>query len=54
MYYPYNLKLTTGQKEKLAKAIKNNSAVTIRLSKNNLKGNDEMLTKTQINKISYQ
>ena len=52
MYYPYNLNLSMGQKEKLAKAIKNNSAVTIRLSKNNLKGNDEMmLTKTQINNI---
>ena len=34
------------QKEKLAKALKNNSAITIRLDKNELNGRDElMLTK---------
>ena len=51
-YHPHGVKLSEGQKKKLAKAYKENSAITIRLSKNELKGNDQlMLTKTQINKL---
>lgn len=51
-YYPRGVKLSSGQKEKLAKAYANNSAITIRLASNELVGNDElMLTKTQINKF---
>ena len=51
-YHPHGVKLSEGQKKKLAKAYKDKSAITIRLSKNELKGNDQlMLTKTQINKL---
>ena len=49
-YYEYKVNLSKGQKEKLAKAVKNSSPITLRLSKNELVGNDEMmLTKSQIN-----
>ena len=51
-YYEYKVNLSKGQKEKLAKAVKNSSPITLRLSKNTLLGNDEMmLTKSQINKL---
>ena len=51
-YYEYKVNLSKGQKEKLAKAVKNSSPITLRLSKNELVGNDElMLTKSQIGKL---
>ena len=51
-YYEYKVNLSKGQKEKLAKAVKNSSPITLRLSKNELVGNDEMmLTKSQINNL---
>lgn len=51
-YHSYGVSLSDGQKEKLGKAYRNNSAVTIRLSKNELSGPDElMLTKTQLKRI---
>ena len=47
-YHAYKVKLSKGQRQRLAKAYENNSAITIRLSKNELQGSDElMLTKTQ-------
>ena len=52
-YYPRGVNLSQGQAEKLKKAYETNSAITLRLSKNELKGaNELMLTKTQINKIN--
>lgn len=51
-YLQHGVKLTVGQKQKLARAYKNNEAITIRLSNSQLTGPDEMmLTKTQINRI---
>ena len=51
-YSPYGVKLSYGQKEKLSKALLNNSAITIRLTKNDLNGPDDlMLTKTQLKRI---
>ena len=51
-YFAYGVKLSEGQLEKLSKAYTNNSAITLRLQKSDLKGNDElMLTKTQIKRI---
>ena len=51
-YVKYGVKLSAGQKEKLAKALSNKSAITIRLSKSDLTGSDElMLTKTQLKRI---
>ena len=51
-YYSHGVSLSEGQRLRLAKAYKNNSAITIRLTNNELNGGDElMLTKTQINKI---
>ena len=50
--YEYKVNLSKGQKEKLAKAVKNSSPITLRLSKNTLVEYDEMmLTKSQINKL---
>ena len=44
--------LSKGQLEKLSRAYNNNSAITIRLARNELSGPHElMLTKTQINKL---
>ena len=44
--------LLGGQREKLAKACQNNSAMTIRLTKDELNGSDElMLAQRQINKL---
>ena len=51
-YYEYHVNLSKGQNEKLAKAVENSSPITLRLSKNELVGNDElMLTKSQIGKL---
>ena len=51
-YVKYGVKLSAGQKEKLAKALSNKSAITIRLTKSDLTGHDElMLTKTQLKRI---
>ena len=51
-YIEYGVKLTDGQKLKLASAIKNKSPLTLRLKHSHLRGNDElMLTKRQISKI---
>ena len=51
-YVKYGVKLSAGQKEKLAKALLNKSAITIRLTKSDLTGHDEvMLTRTQLKRI---
>ena len=51
-YYPYGVSLSKGQLEKLLRAYNNNSAITIRLARNELSGPHElMLTKSQINKL---
>ena len=50
-YHSHGVKLSQGKKQKLAKALRNNSAITIRLSHDELNGPDQlMLTKTQINR----
>ena len=51
-YVKYEVNLSTGQKQRLAKALSNRSAITIRLTKSDLTGNDYlMLTKTQLKRI---
>ena len=51
-YIEYGVKLTNGQKAKLASAIKNNSPLTLRIKHSHLRGSDElMLTRRQITKI---
>ena len=51
-YFEYGVKLTDGQKSKLASAILNKSPLTLRLKHGHLRGSDElMLTQRQINKI---
>ena len=51
-YVEYGVKLSQGQKQRLAKAISNKSAITLRLSKTDLSGNDSlMLTQTQLKRI---
>ena len=51
-YVKYGVKLSAGQKQKLAKALSNKSAITIRLTKSDLTGNDDlMLTRTQLKRI---
>lgn len=51
-YSRYGVKLSEGQKESLARALKKGSAMTIRLTADELMGPDELLlTQTQINKI---
>ena len=51
-YFPYSVRLSEGQMEKLSRAYANKSPITLRLEKSDLKGNDElMLTKTQIKRI---
>ena len=50
--YSYGVSLSKGQLEKLSRAYNNNSAITVRLARNELSGRHElMLTKTQINKL---
>ena len=52
-YHPFKVNLSKGQKEKLARAYKTSSPLTLRLKNNQLTGNDElMLTSQQINKIN--
>ena len=52
-YHSYGVSLSKGQKNKLAKAWRENSAITIRLTNNKLTGSDRLiLTKTQINKLN--
>ena len=51
-YYSSGVSLSKGQLEKLSRAYNNNSAITIRLARNELSGPHElMLTKTPINKL---
>ena len=51
-YIEYGVKLTDGQKSKLASAIRNKSPLTLRLKHSHLRGSDElMLTRRQIAKI---
>ena len=51
-YYSYGVSLSKGQLEKLSRAYNNNSAITIKLARNELSGPHElMLTKTQIYKL---
>ena len=51
-YFPYGVKLSQGQMQKLSRAYTTHSPVTLRLDKSDLKGNNElMLTKTQIKRI---
>ena len=51
-YVKYGVKLSSGQRNKLAKAVSNRSAITLRLAKTDLSGGDElMLTKTQVKRI---
>ena len=42
-YYPYGLSLSKGQLEKLSRAYNNNSAITIRLARNELSGPHELM-----------
>ena len=44
-YYPYCLSLSTGQLEKLLRAYNNNSAITIRLARNELSFPYELMLK---------
>ena len=51
-YHPHGVKLSAGQKQKLAKAYKENSAISIRLSNDELSGSDQLiLTKSQITRL---
>ena len=51
-YVKYGVKLLIGQKQRLAKAMTQKSAVTIRLSGRDLSGNDQInLTKTQLKRL---
>ena len=51
-YIEYGVKLTDGQKSKLASAILNQTPLTLRLKHSHLRGSDElMLTQRQITKI---
>ena len=51
-YVKYGVKLSIVQKKRLAKALSQKSAVTIRLSKSDLSGNDHLnLTKTQLKRL---
>ena len=49
-YYSYEVSLSKRQLDKLSRAYENNSAITLRLSQNELSGPHELMqTKTQIN-----
>ena len=56
-YFPYGVKLSQGQMQKLSRAYTSRSPITLRLEKSDLVGNKSngftelMLTKTQINRI---
>ena len=49
MNQEYKVNLSQGQKAKLAKAIKDGSALKLRLSKNSLSGPDELFSFSQTN-----
>ena len=49
MNQEYKVHLSQGQKAKLAKAIKDGSALKLRLSKNALSGPDELMLSPQTN-----
>ena len=52
-YHPYKVNLSEGQKKKLGRAFKANSALSLRLSANQTSGSDElMLTANQIKRIA--
>ena len=52
-YHPYKVNLSKGQKDKLGRAFKANSALTLRLSAKQTSGNDElMLTANQKKRIA--
>ena len=52
-YHPYKVNLSKGQKSKLGRAFKANSAITLRLSAKQTSGNDElMLTANQKKRIA--
>ena len=52
-YFPYKVNLSEGQKKKLGRAFKANSAITLRLSGTQTSGNDElMLTANQKKRIT--
>ena len=53
IYHPYRVNLTAGQAESVAKAMKNKTPITLRLTYNNLRRGDETvnLTQSQINKL---
>ena len=53
IYHPYQVNLTAGQAESVAKAMKHKTPITLRLSYNNLLRGDETvnLTQSQINKL---
>ena len=52
-YFPYKVNLSEGQKKKLGRAFKANCAITLRLSREQTIGNDElMLTANQIKRIA--
>ena len=51
-YVKYGVKLSIEQKKRLAKALSQKSALTIRLSRSDLSGNDYLnLTKTQLKRL---
>ena len=51
-YYPYKINLSQGQLEKLKRAIKNRSSISLQLTNKDLSGNHQLLlTERQINKI---
>ena len=51
-YYPYKINLSQGQLEKLKRAIKNRSSISLRLNNKDLSGNHQLLLiERQINKI---
>ena len=46
-YIKYGVNLSDGQKDKLARALSNKSAITIRLTKSDLTGSDDMIVTPQ-------
>lgn len=53
-YYPHGVTVSEGQKKKIAKALKNGTEVSIKLSNSDLVGGDKLLlTKGQATKINH-
>ena len=48
-YFEYGVKLTNGQKSKLASAILNKSPLTLRLKHSHLRGSDELTANKKTN-----